>query len=237
MLLHWVLNPAIAINEVLLGQRIPSVTYCCVNCDRPWAERQYVKCPGCRVFLPPWTWGRANALGHYFGLFCPDCGHRIPSLMNLVTLIVVAITLPVWLPIWCLVRRRWIPWEQDRGRRARDKDVTKILSRSPRYFAITGALGFGIPMWLIFTFLFPYIMAFGSGQPAGSTRSLPWTVHLIMLVIWLTGGVAFGLLMRWILVRKQRFQPGHCRTCGYDLTGLDSDRCPECGYLVQTPDA
>ena len=36
------------------------------------------------------------------------------------------------------------------------------------------------------------------------------------------------LLMRW-LDRPRRQLPGHCRRCGYDLTGLSEARCPECG--------
>ena len=28
---------------------------------------------------------------------------------------------------------------------------------------------------------------------------------------------------------RRRIPPGHCQTCGYDLTGNVSGRCPECG--------
>jgi hypothetical protein len=35
----------------------------------------------------------------------------------------------------------------------------------------------------------------------------------------------------WWLDRR-RFPAGHCRQCGYDLTGNVSGRCPECGFLV-----
>jgi hypothetical protein len=27
----------------------------------------------------------------------------------------------------------------------------------------------------------------------------------------------------------RRHPPGHCKKCGYDLTGNESGRCPECG--------
>jgi len=29
--------------------------------------------------------------------------------------------------------------------------------------------------------------------------------------------------------RSRRVPPGHCRSCGYDLTGNATGRCPECG--------
>ncbi len=28
---------------------------------------------------------------------------------------------------------------------------------------------------------------------------------------------------------RRRIPPGHCRQCGYDLTGNESGKCPECG--------
>jgi hypothetical protein len=31
------------------------------------------------------------------------------------------------------------------------------------------------------------------------------------------------------VIRARRARAGHCRACGYDLTGVTSGRCPECG--------
>ncbi len=36
----------------------------------------------------------------------------------------------------------------------------------------------------------------------------------------------------WLLSALPHFPPGHCRNCGYDLTGNVSGRCPECGSEV-----
>jgi hypothetical protein len=36
----------------------------------------------------------------------------------------------------------------------------------------------------------------------------------------------------WRLAGK-RVKPGHCAACGYDLTGLKTGRCPECGGLAR----
>lgn len=39
-----------------------------------------------------------------------------------------------------------------------------------------------------------------------------------------------SLLLYWRL--KPRARPGHCRRCGYNLTGNTSGRCPECGTAI-----
>jgi predicted Zn-ribbon and HTH transcriptional regulator len=37
---------------------------------------------------------------------------------------------------------------------------------------------------------------------------------------------------RYSRTRRRRPRPGHCRSCGYDLTANASGRCPECGAAV-----
>ncbi len=39
----------------------------------------------------------------------------------------------------------------------------------------------------------------------------------------------FGLPAAALWCNRRRIPPGHCRACGYDLTGNVSGRCPECG--------
>jgi hypothetical protein len=40
----------------------------------------------------------------------------------------------------------------------------------------------------------------------------------------------------WLWHRDRRIPPGHCRKCGYNLTGNVSGRCPECGTPMSTGD-
>ncbi len=74
----------------------------------------------------------------------------------------------------------------------------------------------------------------GSGRPAivpsvlafeeadGYFMFVPlWMPFLILLVP--------TLLLWW---REGKPRQGHCRRCGYDLTGNVSGRCPECGAVV-----
>ena len=44
--------------------------------------------------------------------------------------------------------------------------------------------------------------------------------------------VAIPPVVRWR--RSKKRSAGHCKTCGYDLTGNESQRCPECGTATST---
>jgi hypothetical protein len=45
--------------------------------------------------------------------------------------------------------------------------------------------------------------------------------------------VAVPAALLWWVDRHPDPLPGHCRKCGYDLTGNVSGRCPECGERVR----
>ena len=54
------------------------------------------------------------------------------------------------------------------------------------------------------------------------------------ILLWIAAGlllVAIFLLKRGLWPRRQGDAP-HCRKCGYNLTGLESGRCPECGVAA-----
>ena len=51
MLIHWILNPGLAFNELILGQRIPKITLIDKTSDAPLMERQYVPCPHSTQFI------------------------------------------------------------------------------------------------------------------------------------------------------------------------------------------
>ena len=41
-------------------------------------------------------------------------------------------------------------------------------------------------------------------------------------------------LFFWLWALRRRVPQGHCRTCGYDLTGNTSGICPECGTAIES---
>ncbi|HWE95004.1 MAG TPA: hypothetical protein VG269_13645 [Tepidisphaeraceae bacterium] len=52
----------------------------------------------------------------------------------------------------------------------------------------------------------------------------------IPLVVLLSSVPVYWLVSR--PARQKRVVPGHCKFCGYDLTGNVSGACPECGRKI-----
>jgi len=58
-----------------------------------------------------------------------------------------------------------------------------------------------------------------------------------MLAVWAVVA-SMGVVSVWI--RRRWFplhEPGHCANCGYNLWGINSGRCPECGGVIPKGDA
>ncbi|MBY0552114.1 MAG: hypothetical protein K2W95_32825 [Candidatus Obscuribacterales bacterium] len=114
--LHWLLNPGVALIELLFGQRVPERTYVCKSCPLPLPLRSYEYCPHCYTFLRSSLWSGDHALGHWLGFFCPTCGGSIPCMWNAASRVVLALTSPLWwLPV-LLLKKSWIRSEQHRAR-------------------------------------------------------------------------------------------------------------------------
>lgn len=84
-MLHWILNPSLAINELVLGQRIPAGIKICVEC-----KAQAVDCQHCHRAIDGMIWSHRNAFGNWSGLHCPHCDGRLPMLSNALAAVVRA---------------------------------------------------------------------------------------------------------------------------------------------------
>lgn len=119
LIVHWVLNPGLMFNELLLGQRIPRITYFCTHCGGETGYLRYLHCCGCNQFHEEAIWTGDNGFGHWLGMICPDCGEEIPCVLNIASWIVLARLSPLnWL-LRLLVGERYRRWEQHRASRSR----------------------------------------------------------------------------------------------------------------------
>jgi len=55
--------------------------------------------------------------------------------------------------------------------------------------------------------------------------SLSAIVYIVTALLW------WPSMLRWW--HRRKIVPGHCKVCGYNLTGNVSGRCPECGTVIQ----
>ena len=186
-LVHWIVNPAVFIGEVLLGIRQGAVTIVCEECNTEKLLRCYHQCPGCRRYHSVLLWA---GFGHWFGLFCPDCGRRIPTVCNALSYALHIVLTPVRKLFWTALKQWWVNWEQARARRLREIGGDRRVLRHNS--ARSGMLGWGIPTWVV-----SMLWAF-------STKGVSTEVALrqiCALPVWLLGGVLFAYLMRYMLHR------------------------------------
>ncbi|WP_133406858.1 hypothetical protein [Parashewanella tropica] len=188
LLIHWIINPAIAFNEIILGQRLPKLTLIDKTSDAPLLERQYIPCPHCESMNDARLWAKSNAFGHWFGYVCPKCDGIIPCLWNFTSLVILALTFPIWMPIKHFGKAKWLKYEKQRLLHAEQQPKVKA---EPKLWIKAGVL-FGFLM-----FLFTLLMK-------GSTGELnPQNIPYYALVNFV-GGAAFGLIMKIVLGWKKK---------------------------------
>tara|TARA_R110002072_G_scaffold136285_1_gene278573 strand:+ start:13276 stop:14100 length:825 start_codon:yes stop_codon:yes gene_type:complete len=97
VMMHWILNPGLAFNELVLGQRVPRELRTCRHCSTA-----SVGCPHCHRSIHGAHWADKNAFGNYSGLRCPSCKGRLPTLSNALAWLVRS---PFAAVAWLLGRR------------------------------------------------------------------------------------------------------------------------------------
>ena len=187
MLLHWIINPGLAFNELILGQRIPKVTLVDKTSDAPLMERQRIPCPECKAIHDARLWSKGNTFGHWFGLVCPECHGKIPCLWNITSLIVLALTFPLWIWLKILGEAKWY----EREKRRFSEVSASELPEAKKTSWLKMGISYGVIMFCIMAL--PQIFQ-GQLTPVGIA---------IQAGAWLCGGLAFGLIMKLFLSSKK----------------------------------
>jgi uncharacterized protein (TIGR02996 family) len=93
--LHWVVNPGLAINELVLGQRIPKVMHLCKTC---WVAS--VRCVACRRFLTLKRLYGEREGSMWVRLPCPDCSADIRLVRNWFAKLIIGAGKMAFRSIW-----------------------------------------------------------------------------------------------------------------------------------------
>ena len=191
MMLHWIVNPGLAFNELVLGQRVPKIMLIERNDSKSLQEKTFVPFPHCGTLHPGQKWSvENNAFKNWFGLYCDACGKIIPCLRNITSWVLMTLTYPLWFWLKDSRKSRWLERQP-----ARYKNLN--LANQPNPYEGRGwirqGLYWGLLMWIMMAVIFPLID--GSGI---TVKTL-----LIGIPVWAVGGLGFGYTMKLIMGKSR----------------------------------
>lgn len=190
-MIHWMINPGLVINELVLGQRVAKVNLVDKTSRKPRSARSYVPCPHCEKLNDSRSWSTVNgtAFKNWFGLYCPNCGKIIPCVWNITSLIVLGITSPIWFWFVKSWKKKWLKMQ---AKRFEHLDLESVPNPFEGKGWIKEGIAWGFFMYLVMTFIFPLII----------DESISWEKSLLSIPIWLIGGLAYGYFMKLYMGSK-----------------------------------
>ncbi len=116
MMIHWIINPGLVVNELIFGQRIPKIILIEKDSKKSYAERSFIPCPHCNTIHSGLKWSEQNgtAFNNWFGLYCDHCGKIIPCLWNVTSLVILAATFPIWHWFKDRWKERWLKTQKEK---------------------------------------------------------------------------------------------------------------------------
>ena len=191
MMLHWIINPGIAFNELAFGLRIPKVMLVERNSPKSLNEKSWIPCPHCGTLHEGLKWSKQNktAFKNWFGYYCDNCGKIIPCLTNWTTFIVLGVTFPIWFWFKDKLKAKWLEKQKEKFSKPLNLTYTEPVKSK---YLLLGFL-FGLFMYVFMTVLYPLIIGVGITQKG----------LLIGIPIWTVAGVLFAITLKLINRRKK----------------------------------
>jgi len=181
-MIHWVINPGLLINDLILGQRIPKVILFDKTTGKSLIESQFIPCPHCGKLNDAKLWSKNNAIKNWFGYYCPNCGKIIPCMVNLTSLLIIILTFPVWIWFFKKWKENWLKKQP-----ARFENFKFEENIQQRVSWLKEGLLWGGFMFIIMTLVYPLIQ--------GQTITLK--MILTGIPLWILAGLGFGYTMKY----------------------------------------
>lgn len=198
VILHWIINPGIVINELILGQTIPKVMLIEREGKKPFYQRSLIPCPHCGTMHSGLKWSSQNktAFRNWFGYYCDNCKEIIPVQRNLTSLIILTLTFPIWGWFRKTLKLNWLNKQPDRYKSINLEIAEKINSTK---IWLKSGLFFGLFMFVFMVILYPLI----KGE-AITQKSV-----FIGIPLWLICGLGWGYIMKRWMNKKGKENKAH----------------------------
>lgn len=196
MILHWIINPGLVINELILGQTIPKVMLIERKGNKPFFQRSFIPCPHCGELHSSLKYSALNktAFRNWYGFYCDNCSGIIPIQRNLTSLLILLLTFPIWGWFRKPLKQNWLDKQPNRYKNINLEFPVK-KNTNKNWLKI--GLFWGLIMYIFVTLLLPLI-----GQVQITHKSI-----LIGIPIWIIGGLSFGFIMKISMNRKGKQSP------------------------------
>ena len=174
--------PMLFLNELMLGNRVPTVFLVDKASDLPIKERTYVPCPHCGTIHDFRTWSNGNGTFYWnwFGYYCPKCGNTIPCIRNWTSQLLIIITFPLWFWWRKALKGKWL---KSQPRRFENLDFSRKAHQ--KFHWRKYGLQFGMHLYVgIFT-IWPIIFDI--------ELSNRWLLFMLVSIpFFVAGGLFFG---------------------------------------------
>ena len=193
VIIHWIINPGLAVNELFLGLNTPKVTLVERAGEKPFYQRSFIPCPDCGEMHSGLKYSGRNKtiLWNWFGFYCDNCGGIIPVQRNLITLIILTITFPVWGWFRKSLKRKWLEKQPERYKNL-NLEVVEIPKKKWTKNWLKSGLFFALLMFVSMQIVFPLI----------ERKEITQRSILIGIPIWLICGLCYGLTMSWWMNKR-----------------------------------
>ena len=157
VILHWIINPGLVLNELILGQTIPKVMLIERKGNKPFHQRSLIPCPHCGELHSGLKYSVQNktAFKNWFGFYCDNCKEIIPVQRNLTSLIILTITFPIWGWFRKTLKQNWLEKQPERFKNI-NLEIPEKKNTTKNW--LKRGLFWGLFMYVVMTFIFPLII-------------------------------------------------------------------------------